>query len=354
MSGGGGTPCGGAGSRMTHTDVVDVCCARRNFSHRGAAVITGATNGIGVASLEALVLAGFDRVFHLARNVRKANAELDRLRLRLGHDLVDARVSVICCALDDLASVRDAAIAVDAQSGPLGVSVLLCNAGIMMVPYAGTRQQIELQFGVNHVAHLFLCEMLIPALRRSGAHTGAASPARVVVVSSVMHTSAASTPSGFRPEQFEFKPEHASQYNRATAYGVAKLANALMALEFDARCQAKGWPIMACSLMPGVIATGLFDDIPCHCCMCFVRPCLKSVEQGAATSIFCCLSPTVINHRGGYFEDCAPARASAKARSLDNAVELTRLTHELIERNFGAARLPVAVVRRRVRRRRQR
>jgi NAD(P)-dependent dehydrogenase (short-subunit alcohol dehydrogenase family) len=350
---GGGTACGGPGSRMTHTDVIDVCCARSNFSGRGSAVITGATNGIGVASLEALVLAGFDRVFHLCRNLRKADDGLARLRLRLGRAFVDARVRLIECHLDDLNSVRNAAIDVDTQSGDLGVSVLLCNAGIMMVPYAGTRQQIELQFGVNHCAHLFLAEMLIPALRRSGAHTGAASPARVVVVSSVMHTSAASTPSGFRPELFEFRPELAPQYNRATAYGVAKLANALMALEFDARCQANGWPIMACSLMPGVIATGLFDDIPCHCCICFVRPCLKSVEQGAATSIFCCLAPSVLDNRGGYFEDCAPARASTKARSLDNAVELTRLTHELIARKVGPERAPVTVKRRRVRRRRQ-
>jgi NAD(P)-dependent dehydrogenase (short-subunit alcohol dehydrogenase family) len=242
---GGGTSCGGAGSRMTHTDVVDVCCAQRNYSGRGAAVITGATNGIGVASLEATGAGWIRSSVSFGAQLRKANAELDRLRLRLGRDLVDSRVTLISCSLDDLASVRDAAIAVDAQSGPLGVSVLLCNAGIMMVPYGGTRQQIEMQFGVNHVAHLYLCEMLIPALRRSGAHTGAASPARVVVVSSVMHTSAASTPSGFRPEQFEFRPEQASQYNRATAYGVAKLANALMALEFDERCHAKGWPIMS-------------------------------------------------------------------------------------------------------------
>lgn len=311
---------------------------------RGAAVITGATDGIGVASLEALLLAGFDRVFHLCRNLEKAELAADRLRRRLGERVVNERLVLVRCVLDDLQTVRDAAIAVDAAAGRAGVALCLCNAGIMMTPHQATRQGFELQFGVNHVAHFVLTECLIPALRRAGTPT---QPARVVVVSSLMHQSAAATPQGFRPELFVYDANQ--PYDRATAYGVAKLANVYHALELDARCRERGWPIACCSLMPGIIATGLFDDIPCGCCFGFVaRPCLKSVPQGAATSLWCALAPEMLEQRGGYFEDCGPARASEKGRSLDNAKQLAQITRQLVEDRFGSLKLPHRVERRRV------
>jgi NAD(P)-dependent dehydrogenase (short-subunit alcohol dehydrogenase family) len=318
---------------------------------RGAAVITGCTDGIGIPTLEALLLAGFDRVFHLCRNLRKAASVTKRLRRRLGASLVDARLVTIRTSLDDLASVRAAAVTVDEQTGAAGVALLVCNAGIMMTPYAGTVQGFEMQFGVNHVAHFVLSECLLPALRRAGDVQGPTRPARIVCVSSVMHASAAATPDGLRPELFLFKPELRQAYNRATAYGVSKLANALMALELDHRCRRLGWNVAAFSLMPGVIATGLFDSIPCGCLFAnCARPCLKSTGQGAATTLFCALAPEALEHRGGYFEDCAFGHASSKASSLENGERLAQLTRDLVQAQFGSAKLPHKQIRRRRRR----
>ncbi len=346
---GGGTACGGPGSRRTCFDVVDEFAPNERMARRGAAVITGATDGIGVASLEALLRAGYDRVFHLCRNLEKAELAADRLRRRLSERVVDERLVLVRCVLDDLQSVRDAAIAVDAQAGRAGVALLLCNAGVMMTPHRATRQGFELQFGVNHVAHSVLADCLLPALRRAGTP---AQPARVVVVSSVMHQSAASTPHGFRSDLLLHEP--GQRYDRAVAYGQSKLANVLMALELDARCKERGWPIVCCSLMPGIIATGLFDHIPCGCCCVFMaRPCLKSVPQGAATSLWCALAPDVLEMRGGYFEDCGPARASEKGRSLANAKLLASETRRLVEERFGNAKLPHRTERRRVKRKKQ-
>jgi NAD(P)-dependent dehydrogenase (short-subunit alcohol dehydrogenase family) len=317
---------------------------------RGAAVITGCTDGIGKPTLEALLLAGFDRVFHLCRNLRKAASVTERLRRRLGESLVDARLVTIRTCLDDLASVRAAAVAVDEQAGAAGVALLVCNAGIMMTPYDSTAQGFELQFGVNHVAHFVLSECLLPALRRAG--DASERPSRIVCVSSVMHASAAATPDGLRPELFLFKPELRQAYNRTTAYGVSKLANALMALELDHRCRRLGWNVAAFSLMPGVIATGLFDSIPCSCLFAnCARPCLKSTGQGAATTLFCALAPEALTHRGGYFEDCAFGHASSKASSLENGERLAQLTRELVQTQFGPAKLPHKQIRRRRRRR---
>jgi NAD(P)-dependent dehydrogenase (short-subunit alcohol dehydrogenase family) len=87
-------------------------------------------------------------------------------------------------------------------------------------------------------------------------------PARVVSLSSVMHTSAAMTPEGY--DERRFKYDRNGDYNRATAYGTSKFCNVLMALDIDERFQSSHKSIVGMSVHPGVINTNLFKDIPCE------------------------------------------------------------------------------------------
>ena len=86
----------------------------------------------------------------------------------------------------------------------------------MMTPYGATVDGLERQLGVNHVAHAYLCELLLPALKRGGSKHWRS---RIIAVSSMMHTSATTRkPEGFDAEQFRYSEENRSKYDRATGF----------------------------------------------------------------------------------------------------------------------------------------
>jgi len=122
-------------------DVVAKVAPNKNeFANRGAAVLTGATNGIGIPTTESLLLAGFDRVFVTARNENAANALVAGFKAKgLGDDVL-AKLTVVSMDLKDLTTVKAAAERIDRESGEAGVSVLINNAGIMAEPYGHTAQ----------------------------------------------------------------------------------------------------------------------------------------------------------------------------------------------------------------------
>jgi len=171
-----------------------------------------------------------------------------------------------------------------------------------------TAQGFEMQFGVNHVAHFHLTNLLLPALK-AGAKTGGG--ARVVSVSS----------SGHHWGQVNFADpnfEH-TEYDPLVSYGQSKSANALFAVELDRRYQ--GDAIRAFSLMPGGIMTNLGRDISEDV---LVRLGLgseqtnsfrwKTVEQGSATTVWAALGRELDGHGGLYLEDVAEAVPSAEGQ----------------------------------------
>ncbi|MBW7452861.1 SDR family NAD(P)-dependent oxidoreductase [Paenibacillus sepulcri] len=175
------------------------------------------------------------------------------------------------------------------------LDILVNSAGIMAVPLTRDARGYESQFATNHLGHFQLTARLWPALKKSG-------NARVVSVSS-----GAIRYSGidFGDPNFERK-----EYDKWIAYGQSKSANALFAVELDRQGHAHG--VRAFSVHPGVIKTdlarflsdeelramGIIDDQghPVN------NPSLgyKTVEQGAATSVWCATS-TQLDGRGGVY-----------------------------------------------------
>ncbi|MDO9356825.1 MAG: SDR family NAD(P)-dependent oxidoreductase, partial [Solirubrobacteraceae bacterium] len=197
--------------------------------------------------------------------------------------------------LADLATV-DAFTA--GWTGPL--HILVNNAGVMETPQGTTAQGWETQFGTNHLGHFALATGLHAALAEAG-------DARIVAVSSSGH---ASSPIVFDDLFFEQRP-----YDPGLAYGQSKTANALFAVEATRRWADDG--ITANSLMPGGIWTPLqrhWSEEKRAANEAFARQAeeqgafrMKSIEQGAATSVFLATSPQVEGIGGRYFEDCNEA-----------------------------------------------
>jgi len=202
---------------------------------------------------------------------------------------------VFFLALDlaDLESVRACAAEFLGRGEP--VQVLVNNAGVGGVRGL-TRQGFELMFGVNHLGHFLLTQLLLERLTSSG-------PARVVTVSSDAHYNA-------RGIDWDALRRPARGITGLGEYAVSKLCNVLFSQELARRTEGTG--VHAYALHPGVVASDIWRRVPWP-----VRPLVTrrmlTVDQGAQTSLYCATSASVASDTGLFYDRCALREASEVA-----------------------------------------
>ncbi|MCQ8896401.1 SDR family oxidoreductase [Limnobacter humi] len=253
------------------------------------AFITGANTGIGRVTATTLALQGYHVVL-ACRNRAKTDAVLRDIQQRSGGT---AQAEFLPLDLGDLNSVRACAQQFLAKNLPL--NLLINNAGL-----AGNKglssSGFELTFGVCHVGHFLLTQLLMQALQ-------AAPSARIVVVSSRAH---------LRVKGIDFASlkQPTQSPGGLKEYCQAKLANMLFVKGLSKRL--KGTAITAYALHPGVVATEVWRSVPA-----FLQPLIKlfmiSPEQGAQTTLYCATSPQAAGQSGLYYDGCKPVRHSPAA-----------------------------------------
>jgi NAD(P)-dependent dehydrogenase (short-subunit alcohol dehydrogenase family) len=274
------------------------------------AVVTGGHVGLGLETTRALSAAGASVVVGVRNPQRAAAAVADLERVTLAQlDLMDAK-SVQTFAARFLDSGR-----------PL--HMLINNAGLMGGELVRDARGYESQFATNHLGHFQLTHGLLPALR-------AADGARVVEVSSWGHHL-----SDIRWDD----PQFETDYDGMLAYGQAKTANVLFAVELDRRWSGDG--IRGYSLHPGGIATtnlapwltendkctmGLIDEAG----EAIIDPDrdLKTPQQGASTTVWGATSPLLADIGGVYLQnnDVAPIDPKPVEVDPDIAAGVIELT----------------------------
>jgi NAD(P)-dependent dehydrogenase (short-subunit alcohol dehydrogenase family) len=159
-------------------------------------------------------------------------------------------------------------------------------------------------FGVNHLGHFVLTDALLGCLTASA-------PARVVTVSSDAHYSAPGI-------DFEALRRPARGITGLREYAVSKLCNVLFSQELARR--AAGTEVTTYALHPGVVASDIWRRVPWP-----VRPIITrrmlSVDEGAATSLYCATSPEVAQASGRFYDKCAE-RAPSQVATPELAAEL--------------------------------
>lgn len=247
------------------------------------AMVTGGYSGLGTETVRALAGAGA-HVIVGARRPEAAEADLAG---------VEGKVTIVRLDLSDPASI-DACAAELAGLTP-ALHILINNAAIMACPKALDPRGYESQFATNHLGHFQLAARLWPLLEASGG-------ARVVALSSSGHAR-----NGMDLSDIHF--EH-RDYDKWTAYGQAKSANALFALWLDRLGEAHG--VRAFAVDPGGIRTPLQRHLTMEEQIAMgwydkdgnLNPMFKSTEQGAATSVWCATSPLLEGMGGVYCADC--------------------------------------------------
>jgi NAD(P)-dependent dehydrogenase (short-subunit alcohol dehydrogenase family) len=249
-------------------------------------LITGCSSGIGIETARALKATGA-RLFLTARDLTKG-------RKALGDILKPGQVDLLLLDLNSLASVR-AFAAEFLQASGNKLNILINNAGIMATPEGTTEDGFESQFGTNHLAHFLLFQLIKPALLSSS------SPqfqSRVVSVASMGHRY-------FAPKMDNLMLT--GEYESNQAYANSKTANIYFANEIERRYGNQG--LHALSLHPGGIWTGLQIHTPPEMMEGYkaneaVQKYMKSVEQGAATSVWAAIAKVWEGKGGKYLEDC--------------------------------------------------
>ena len=264
------------------------------------ALVTGASGGLGAETARALAAAGA-AVTLAARDLDKAAGVAEAIRSEVPGAVLD----FLELELDRPESIRTAAKAWLADHTQL--HLLVNNAGVMACPLDHTAENFERQFATNHFGHFLFTGLLMPVLLHSA-------PARVVNLSSAGHRM---SPVVFEDIHYRERP-----YDKWEAYGQSKTANILFSVALDRRVSGGG--VRANAVHPGMIMTDLgrhldADDVK----KLMARrpkgspPQWKTVEAGAATSVWAAVSADLEGRGGLYLEDCHVA----EERESDEAVE---------------------------------
>lgn len=203
------------------------------------AVVTGASDGIGVGIAARLAGAGAEVVLPV-RNPRKGEGAVAKIR----EQHPQAKLTLEELDLSSLASVAALGGKLCAEGAP--IHVLVNNAGVMTPPDRQTTADgFELQFGTNHLGHFALTAHLMPLLR--------AGHARVTSQTSVAARSGTINWKDLNWEQ---------NYDGMPAYRQSKIAVGLFGLELSRRSAAAGWGITSNVSHPGVAPTNLLAARP--------------------------------------------------------------------------------------------
>jgi len=276
-------------SRLGPKTTAEEALAGRDLRGK-VAIVTGGHAGLGLETTRVLSNAGATVVIG-SRDPKKAQMAVAKMKnVEVGQLDLASPNSIDRFASEFLYSNR-------------ALDLLINNAGIMATPLMRDDRGYEMQFATNHLGHFQLTAGLWEALKKSP-------NARVVALSSRGH---ARGEVDFSDPNFNQRP-----YDKWAAYGQSKSANSLFAVELDRRGQEHG--IRAFAVHPGGILTDLVRHMTDEELSAYgiyrengvtkipdvtkVPERFKTIEQGAATTVWAAVSPQLNGKGGVYCEDC--------------------------------------------------
>jgi len=285
-------------------------------------LITGATNGIGLEAACQLAEKGFS-VYTTARSDEKGSVAVNKIQARGGEKM--GKCGYFVCSLEDMMTVKSFVETVKASLDR--IDILLLNAGVQSSMFAKeipkTKQGFEYTTGVNHLAHFYIVQELLPLLE-STAEKNFGTDVRVTIVSSDLHDPDSKTRASKKMGKPVLREEVEEAlfsddidymdgqerftkkgYNAPWAYKYSKLLNAMHAIELAHLLSEKGSKVTANTLDPGFIPTSglarsngkvmsaVFSFVagkllkPLFKAM-FKQP-VRSLAEGAGSELYACL-----------------------------------------------------------------
>ena len=292
-----GTVAFGAAVYLTRRYFAGGVCRSKALLNGKTVIITGANAGIGKETAVDLARRNA-RVIMACRSVEKGEKAAVEVRKRSGSD------DVVFVQLDlaSLTSVRQFAAKVLEEEPRL--DILINNAGVMACPYTKTEDGFEMQFGVNHLAHFLLTNLLLDRLKE-------APSARIVNLSSLAHALGKINFDDLNSEK---------SYGSWSAYGQSKLANILFTRSLAKRLENTN--VIVNAVHPGSVRTELQrHSFAASIMRFFLSISWKTPEEGAQTSIYCAVSEEMEGVSGKYLADCKIVKPRTKEATDDEIAE---------------------------------
>ena len=197
-------------------------------------LITGANSGLGYETSKFLLEKGAT-VIMCCRDLNKGE-KAKQLLLELN---LPGKIELNELDLSDFKQVKSSVKKKKNKFNSL--DVLINNAGIMAPPKTFTKQGLEIQFGVNHLAHMFLTLELLPMLNEKNG-------SRVVTVTSGVQY--------FGKIQWDDLQGN-TKYDRWASYAQSKLANVMFGLELNSKLRNDNSKTSSLLAHPGLARTNL-------------------------------------------------------------------------------------------------
>ncbi len=300
-------------------------------------LVTGVSAGLGVETARSLAAHGA-QVVGAARDLNKAEAATAQVRKDAAAN--GGSFDLIALDLGDLKSVRDCSNKLLEKGEPF--DVVIANAGVMATPFTYTKDGFEMQFGTNHLGHFVFVNRIASLIRAGG---------RLINLSSAGHR--------YSNVDLQDPNFERTEYEPFVAYGRSKTANILFAVAFDNRHRERG--VRAAAVHPGGIRTELSrytDPGRLETMVAQINKQLaaegkapfqlKTVPQGAATSVWAAVVAPADEVGGRYCENChvgnivpddatiTVATEGVRAYALDptNAEALWKKSEEMVGESF--------------------
>ncbi|XP_053314530.1 retinol dehydrogenase 13 [Spea bombifrons] len=280
------------------------CPSKENIDGK-TAIVTGANTGIGKETAMELAKRG-GKVIMACRDMGKCEAAAKEIRGKtLNHNVFAKHL--------DLASIKSIKeFAKTIRNEEEHVDILINNAAVMRCPKWKTEDNFEMQFGVNHLGHFLLTNLLLEKLKKSG-------NSRIINVSSLAHVAG--------DIDFDDLNWEKKKYNTKAAYCQSKLANVLFTNELARRLQ--GTRVTANSLHPGVADTELGRHTGMHkstFSSTVLAPLfwilIKSPRQAAQPSVYLAVAENLEGVSGKYFNGLKEKEPAPQALEEETARRL--------------------------------
>ena len=219
--------------------------------------ITGGTSGIGYQAVLSLISLGYNIILP-CKNISRANEVLTNIFNQLPCYLEEK--GSIFTPIMDLSNFESIdSLCYDVRKRRLNIDVLILNAGLQYTGSITPRrsaQGIELTFAVNHLAHFYLTQKLLPLINNNNY-------SKIIITSSEVHNPMSS---GGRvgakaslgnlhglESDIGFEMIDGDKFNADKAYKDSKLCNILFAKELSNFLKKKSMAIPVIAWAPGLV-----------------------------------------------------------------------------------------------------
>lgn len=297
-------------------------------------IITGANSGLGYRCAEAIAESGENwHVIIASRNASRVAEAVGNLMAVTDYPYF----SGMTLDLASLSSIRQFVQAV-ADNHP-SLQAIVCNAGIQIVSDTlYTEDGFEMTFGVNHLGHFLLVNLLLPHLRDRS---------RIVFVSSDTHDPKANTgmphPKYQDARSLAFPTDKDTEMNIGNTgrvrYTTSKLCNVLCAYELSQQLQQQSLRITVNAFNPGLMMdTKLIRDYSQGELAALSKTISPSVLENAKDSqtmgnalARLILDSSLDSVTGKYFDGFSEIQSSEESYDRKKAVELWKTSLELVK-----------------------